>query len=64
MVTIKFSIEKYEKIKRSYTLSETTVNVMHYIDLFGKCHDKKDEVKTHMIDDILQMAEKDTYGMF
>ena len=37
---------------------------MHYIDLFGKCHDKKDEVKTHMINDTLQMAEKDTQGMF
>ena len=37
---------------------------MHYIDSFGKRHDKKDKVKTHMIDDTVQMAEKDTYGMF
>ena len=60
MVTIKFSIEEYEKIKRSYTLSKTSVNVMHLIDSFGKHHDTKDEVKMHMINDTLQMAEKDT----
>ena len=37
---------------------------MHLIDSFGKRHDTKDEVKMHMIDDTLQMAEKDTQGMF
>ena len=37
---------------------------MHLIDSFGKHHDTKDEVKMHMINDTLQMAEKDTQGMF
>ena len=60
----KYSIEKYEKIKRSYTLSKTTVDVMDLINSFGKHHNIKDEVKIHMGDDTLQMAEKDTCGMF
>ena len=66
LVTIKFSIEEYEKIKSSYTLSETTVDVMHLMNSFGKHHNIniKDEVKIHMLDDTLQMAEKDTCGMF
>ena len=60
----KYSIEKYEQIKRSYTLSKTTVDVMDLINSFGKHHNIKDEVKIHMVDDTLQMAEKDTCGMF
>ena len=64
LVTIRFSIEEYEKIKRNYDLSKTTVDVMHLINSFGKRHNIKDEVKIYMVDDTLQMAEKDTYGMF
>ena len=59
LVTIKFSIKEYEKIKRSYNFSETTVDVTHLINSFGKCQNINDEVKTHMVDDTLQMAKKD-----
>ena len=31
LVIIKFSIKEYEKIKRSFNLSKTTVDVMHLI---------------------------------
>ena len=59
LVTIKFSIKEYEKIKRSYNFSETTVDVTHLINSFGKCQNINDEVKTRMVDDTLQMAKKD-----
>ena len=64
LVTIKFSIKEFEKIKRSYNLSERTVDVMHLINSFGKRHNIKNEVKIHMVDDTLQLAKKDTCGMF
>ena len=64
LVTIRFYIEEYEKIKRSYDLSKTTVDVMHLINSFGKRHNIKDEVKVHMVNDTLQMAKNDTCGMF
>ena len=64
LVIIKFSIEEYEKIKRSYTLSKTTVYVLHLINSFGKHHNIKDKVKIDRVNDTLQMVEKDTCGMF
>ena len=59
LVKIKFSIKEHEKIKRSYNFSETTVDVTHLINSFEKCQNINDEVKTHMVDDTLQMAKKD-----
>ena len=64
LVTIKFSIKEYEKIKRSYNFSETTVDVTHLINIFGKSQNINDEVKTHMVDDTLQMAKKDVLTLF
>ena len=52
------------KIKRSYNLSETAIDVMRLINSFGRRHSIKDEVKIHMVDDTLQMTEKDTCGLF
>ena len=64
LVTIKFSIKEYEKIKRSYNFSETTADVTHLINIFGKSQNINDEVKTHMVDDTLQMAKKDVSTLF
>ena len=64
LVTIKFSIKEYEKIKRSYNFSETTVDVTHLINSFGKCQNINDEGKTHMVDDTFQMAKKDVSTLF
>ena len=64
LVIIKFSTEEYEKIKRSYTLSKTTVYVLHLINSFGKHHNIKDKVKIDRVNDTPQMVEKDTCGMF
>ena len=64
LVTIKFSIKEYEKIKRSYNFSETTVDVTHLINSFGKCENINDEGKTDMVDDTLQMAKKDVSTLF
>ena len=64
LVTIKFSIKEYEKIKRSYNFSETTVDVTHLINSFGKCQNINDKGKTHMVDDAFQMAKKDFSTLF
>ena len=64
LVTIKFSIKEYEKIKRSYNFSETTVDVTHLINSFEKGQNINDEGKTHMVDDTLQMAKKDFSTLF
>ena len=47
-----------KKTKRSYNLRERTVDVMHLINSFGKCHNIKDEVEINMADDTLQMVKK------
>ena len=41
------------KIKRSYNLSETAIDVMRLINSFGRRHSIKDEAKIHMVDDTL-----------
>ena len=64
LVTIKFSIKEYEKIKRSYNFSATTVDVTHLINSFGKCQNINDKGKTHMVDDTFQMAKKDFSTLF
>ena len=53
LVTVKFSVEEFEKIKKVHRLNETMVDVMHLINLFAKRHNIKDEVKIHMADDTL-----------
>ena len=59
IVTLKFSIEKFERIRKSHTLSNIAIDVIHLINSFGKKHVKK-EVKVYMVDDSLQMINKDT----
>ena len=34
------------------------IDVMHLINLFGKRHNIKDEVKIHMVGDTLQITEE------
>ena len=60
IVTLKFSIEKFERIRKSHTLSNIAIDVIYLINSFGKKHHVKKEVKVYMVDDSLQMINKDT----
>ena len=63
-MTLKFSIPEYKKIKILQKLSETTVDLLHLINEYGIKHRLKNEVIVHLVDDQLQINEKDTYGMY
>ena len=50
-------------MKKAHRLSKTMIDVMHLINSFAKRHNIKDEAKNYMVDDTLQMTEKDTCGI-
>ena len=64
IVTLKFSMSKYEKIKTGHRLRPTTQDLLHLIYEYGKLHNVKDSVKIHSVDDQLQKIETDTCGIF
>ena len=45
-------------------MSETTVDLMHLINEYGKKHNLRREVVVHLVNDQLQMTEKDTCGIY
>ena len=53
-------MEEYKKIKTVNRLSQTTQDILHLINEFGKYHNFKENVKVHFIDDQLQKTETDT----
>ena len=57
-------MEEYKKIKTVNRLSETTQDILHLINEFGKLHNLKEEVRVHFVDDQLQKTETDTCGVF
>ena len=63
-MTLKFSIPEYKKIKTLQKLSETTVDLLHLINEYGIKHRLKNKVIVHLVDDQLQINEKDRYGMY
>ena len=56
-------MSEYEKIKNMNTLSETTIDLLHLMNKYRKNHKLKDEVTVHLVNDQLQMIEKDTCGI-
>ena len=64
IVTLKFSMSEYEKIKTGHRLSPTTQDLLYLIYEYGKLHNVKDTVKIHSVDDQLQKIETDTCGIF
>ena len=64
IVTLKFSMSEYEKIKTGHRLRPTTQDLLHLIYEYGKLHKVKDTVKIHSVDDQLQKIETDTCGIF
>ena len=64
LITLKFSMNEYEKIKNGHRLRPTTQDLLHLMYQFGKLHKIKDIVKVHLVDDQLQKVQTDTCGMF
>ena len=64
MITLKFSMKKYEKIKNCHRLATTTQDLLHLMYKFGKLHQINDVVTVHLGDDQLQKTETDTCGIF
>ena len=64
LIALKFSMREYEKIKHKNRLSETTIDLLHLKNEYEKKHDLKDEIIVHLVDNRLQMIEKDTCGMY
>ena len=64
VITLTFSMEEYKKIKTVNRLSETTQDILHLINEFGKLHNLKEEVRVHFIDDQPQKTETNTCRVF
>ena len=64
MVTLKFSMREYEKIRNGHRLTTTTQDLLHLMYEFGKLHKIKDVVTVHLVDNQLQEIETDTCGIF
>ena len=64
LITLKFSMIEYEKIRNGHRLTPTAQDLLHLMNEFGKLHKIKDIVKVHLVDDQLQKIETGTCGMF
>ena len=64
LITLKFSMQEYEKIKNKNRLGETTIDLLDLMYKFGKKHNLRNEVIVHLVDDQLQMIKRDTCGMY
>ena len=64
LISIKFSIKEYEKIKNAHRLRPTTQDLLHLMYEFGKFHKINDIIKVNSVDDQLQKIETDTCGIF
>ena len=64
IITLTFSIIKYEKTKNANRLSITTKDLLHLMNESGEKHNLKNEVTVHFVDDQLQKTESDTCEYF
>ena len=64
LITLKFSMKEYEKIKTGHQLRETTQDLLHVMYEYGRLHNINDNVTIHAVDDQLQEIYSDTCGMF
>ena len=64
LISLKFSMSEYEKIKTGHNLRETTQDLLHLMYEFGKLHNIRDVVTIHALDDQLQEIDSDTCGIF
>ena len=63
LITPKFSMQEYEKIKSKTSLSETTIDLLRLMNEYRKKHDLKDQIIIHLVDNQLQMFKKDTWNV-
>ena len=64
LISVKFSMSEYEKIKDTKQLKTTTQDLLHLMYEFGKLHNIQDEITVFSLDDQLQKIETDTCGIF
>ena len=64
LISTKFSMLQYEKIKDMKQLRTTTQDLLHLIYKYGKLHNVQDEITVFSVDDQLQKIETDTCGIF
>ena len=64
LVTLRFSNLEYKKLKNFDKFSKATVDLLHLINKYGKKPRLRNEVIVHLVNDQLQMIEKDKYGMY
>ena len=64
LISLKFSMSEYEKIKNANTLRETTQDLLHLMYEYGRLHGIKDIISIHTLDDQLQEIDSDTCGIF
>ena len=64
LITLRFSMKEYEKIKNMNRLSESTIDLLHLMNQYGKKHKLKNEVIVHLVDHQLQVIKRDTCGMY
>ena len=57
-------MEEYKKLKTLNRLSETTQDILHFMNKFGKLYNLKEVVREHFADDQLQKTETDTCRVF
>ena len=60
LITLRFSMKEYEKIKNMNRLGQTTIDLLHLMNEYGRNHSPKNEVIAHVVDDQLQMIGRDT----
>ena len=63
-MTLRFSIPEHKNLKNFDKLSKKTVALLHLINKYRKKHRLRNKVIIHLVDDQLQIIEKDTCGMF
>ena len=44
-------MQEYQKIKNMNRLSETTTDLLHLMNEYGKKHELKNEIIVHLVDD-------------
>ena len=64
LISVKFSMSEYEKIKDTKQLKTTTQDLLHLMYKFGKLHNIEDEITVFSLDDQLQKIDTDTCGIF
>ena len=64
LISLRFSMSQYEKIKYTKQLKTATQDLLHLMYEFGKLHNIDDEITVFSLDDQLQRIDTDTCGIF